>query len=347
MNEKMKTLKRENVIKVFNASLERNNTSRTVIAEDSHLSFVTVDKIVDALLDADILKQTNSSKSAVVLRKSRILLAKPHYWIAVYVLSDSEYSFHICDLSLRIIKSFSFVPEDTVFIDDNLSSFLKKTLSFAKAYVVPEYCCAAGILVPGEYDEPRDRVFNSSVSHLSAISIKSFFSPFSFGKLPYVVSVYSAFAKEIAKVGADKSTYCLFLNDGKVLGAYVTGVGSSIHIKDLGNIKSPSGRTLEALVKAVPHPDSLFVPLSEILFTLLHTVHITDITVCGNLYSSSGAVCSMLKKELSRYCERYSILSPEITAPDLLENSVRFISREIRDRWFSEEILGFDTDNDK
>ncbi len=329
--------KNDNLFKVFCASLDRRTTSRTAICEDTGLSFVTVDKAVNTLVDADILKQSLSSKSAAVQRRSRMLSVKSSYWIAVYAIFPKNYRFYICDLSLRCIKEYVYTPEDTIFIDDTLNDFLRRTSKFAQRNVNVEKCCASGILVMGDYNEEDDTVYSSPINHIRAIRVKKFFSRACFNTEPQVMSVYSAFANEVSRCSEqNRSTYSLFLSRYGIHASYITPTFVS-EIKDLSRLKASNNKTFERLVRVPPDPDDLFYDLCHLLYSLANSIPIDSITVCDSLYNNKEAVCSVMNNIMNSKYKDENI--PEILPVDLMEYAVKYISREIRERWFWEKIL--------
>ena len=74
------------------------------------------------------------------------------------------------------------------------------------------------------------------------------------------------------------------------------------------------------------------------LYMLISTVRVTKITVCDMLYSNPDTVCAVIKNiMIEKYSNRIPI--PKIEPTDISKDSIRFNSREIRNRWFFEKIL--------
>ena len=200
-------------------------------------------------------------------------------------------------------------------------------------------CCGTGILVPGIYDPEKDTVSMSPINHIGALNIKQFFTPYSFGCEPYILSSYSAFAGEIGRCAeSNQKFYCLFLGENTILSSYVTESYVS-DIKSLGVLKTANNKKFEKIVSRVPQPEDLFYDLCDHLFNIMNSISIDAIPVCDLLYNNAKAVSSVMKSILYHKFEFERIPISEIVPYELSENSVKFISREIRDRWFCEKIL--------
>ncbi|MBQ4067047.1 MAG: hypothetical protein IJD22_05335 [Clostridia bacterium] len=336
MYESLKKLNKDKLWTVFNAALERKNTTRTVIAEDTGLSFVTAGKIADALVECGIMKQSYSNKSALVKKHARLLSAKFLYWTGVYLITPQRFFFYICDLSFRVINTFSIKPEDSIFTDDVLRAFLKRTDKFIAKHAKTDKCCGIGILLPDEYDESSDKTVTSSLPHLKAVKIKKLFSGFTYSENIIVRTYYTSFSQEIHRsLDTNEQAYSLFLNKGCIKATYISGnYRESYTEMDLGGIKSSGGKSFSRLCRSAPDPTVFFPALSDTLRTLILTVPIKRIIVSGNLYSSIDAVKDVLTNYLSESCADYSVVIPKIISADLYALSVRSISREIRNSWF-------------
>lgn len=334
----MKSIKADTVKKVFLASLDRSSTSRTALSNDTGLSYVTVDRAVEFLLQENILKQSYSSKSAVIERRSRMLSPKLHHWIAVYEILPDRFSFYMVDIALRAFKSFSYKPEDSIFIDDLLRQLISKSCSFAKKFARTESCIGSAILLCGDYDPLTDKASASPIYHLPAVKIKEFFSENGFNSVIDVYSVYSAFAKaQRESITKDEAVYSLFFDKGSLHSSYILPNGT-IHIKDLSYLPISSGSTFARVMKMIPDPDLIFPDLCNMLYMLISTIRVTKITVCDMLYSNPDTVCAVIKNiMIEKYSNRIPI--PKIEPTDISKDSIRFISREIRNRWFFEKIL--------
>ena len=341
MFEGLRELKRDSVLKVFDAVIKRKNTSRTVISQDTGLSFVTVSKIIDSFIEEDIFKQSHTNKCAILKRKSRLISAKQKYWVGIFDIRSTMFSFSVFDLNSSCIKSISKEPEESIFIDDVLRRFIMSAEKFVQEQCYISSCCGIGVLVPGNYDPVTDKVTDSEIPHLGVIKIKEFFSNYTYGHIPYVASLYTSFANELSlTLPDDHSALTLFLDKNCVKTAYALPDRlGTLHVKDLGSLMATPFRRFSSVVRSVPDPDDLFPGLSEILYVLISTLNITDIIVAGYLYSEFSAVPPVLRDYLGRLCADNGATLPAISTADLMKSARKNISREMWRKWMLETVL--------
>ncbi len=342
MSVRFGKIKRDSIIKVYNTALDQVRTTRTVLSSMTDLSFVTVSKICDELLALNILKQSFTTDKAAV-RRSRVLSVKNKYYIGIYTLEPELFTFNICDLSLRILHTFSYIPSDDIFIDDAVKRFFKFASGFEKAKARNCICCGTGILVPGNYDPENDTVSSSPIPHFNSVHIGKLFSDKAFGTIPVIRSIYFAFCKEAQlEIDNDDRVLSLFINKGDLKSAYFTkNSDENTSLSDIGalSVSNTNEKSLNRLCKQSPDPSDLFPRLADIIFTLMNTVKVTRIILNGNLYTRMDAAASVLSKELSLLCNKRSVIPPAISNVNIREKAVKNIAREIRNLWFCEKIL--------
>ena len=340
MNEIFKNLRRDNIISIFNSSLDKVRTTRTELSEITNLSFVTVSKVSDALLDLGILKQSfTTDKSAS--RRSRVLSVKFKYWIGVYIFEPDIFTFNICNLSLRCIYIYRFYPDDDIFFDDCIKRFIISAEIFACEKVKTEYCCGTGILVPGEYNKTKDTVPQSPIRHFGSVFISDIFKGRTFGTKPVIFSLYRAYAEATRSLSSEEERIlCLFLNKEHLSCTYLRcGDNTPVHFSDFGILSPLGNTTLKKISSSVPDPQPFFTKLADIVFTLVNTVGVTKVTVDGSLYSRIDAVSKVLSDHLTFVCNKHSMIPPQVTVANVRENAMRYIAQRIRTEWFSEKIL--------
>lgn len=340
MNKIFGSIKKESVLAVYNMALENVKSSRTDLSRKTGLSFVTTGKIVDCLVDLKILRQTYT-RDPSQSRKSRLLFTKFHYWTGVYTIEKDLFTFNICDLSLRCMYTYEFIPEKTVFFDENIKKFLLRSNIFAKEKIKKLPCCGISILIDGDYDVKTDKVLNSTVSHINSIKLKETFTPFTYGNAPSVMSIYKAFSGEIKRtLTDDEFAYCIFLNKNRILSSYVyPTVTPYIPITHLGELDGIGRASLDGNAKLPPEPNNFFSRLTDIIYTMTHTVPITKIVVTGSLYDRISTVSAYIYKLLAdRFNCQYK-MPPDVIGLDIRKTSIKFISREMRDQWFVDVVL--------
>lgn len=341
MFEKLRGMKRDSVISVFNAVIDRKNTSRTVISEDTGLSYVTVGKIVDAFIEEDIFKQSFTNRCALLKRKSMLVSAKPKYWIGVYTIRSDKFTFSVYDMNSVCMRAFVHKPEESIFIDDLIRDFIIRVEKFVNEFFYISDCCGISVLVPGNYDPKTDRVTDSEISHLCTVRIKEFFSKYTFGHVPHVASLYTSFAMEISRtLPDDRCALTVFLDKNCIKTAYaVADRNGRMYVKDIGLLQATVARRFSSIVKVVPQPEPLFEGLSDLIFVLMNTLHITDIVIAGYLYKNFQAVPPVLLEYIEKLCAPERLPVPEIRTADLNTLAKDNISREMWRRWLLDTVL--------
>ena len=346
MGEHFGKIKKDSVIKVYNTVLDRVRSTRTELSSLTGLSYVTVSKICDGLLSLDILKQSFTTDRSAI-RRSRVISVKSKYWIGIYTFEPELFTFNICDLSLRIIHTFNYIPANDIFVDDTVNRFIKCAENFAKQKARNRICCGTGILVPGEYNYESDTVQASSIPHFNSIYLKKLFQGKTFDTLPTISSLYTSYSREIQKtLEKEDKILALYLNKGDLKCTYFDNhTSNNIHLNNMGILPcgDNSKKSLNVLCETPPDPSILFPRLADIIFTLMNTVKITKVTLNGNLYTRMDAAESVLKNNLHLICDQYSIIPPNINTINVRAYAIKNIAREIRNIWFTEKILEEDS----
>lgn len=339
MKEHFGTLRSENILKVFNTALDLKKTTRTDLEKRTGLSFVTVSKIVDALVEADILKQSYTT-DPIQTRKSRLINTKTYYWTGVYSFDSSLFKFSILDLSSRCIDEFTYVPSKELFIDDSVRDFLKKSVAFTKKVKKKHPCIGTAVLFCGFYDQENESVISSDIPHFRSVNIKQLISEYSFGTETYIRSVFNEYiCMKKEGLSDDNNIFSLFLNKGNILSSYITNSDNrTITLANTGMMEAYKSKSINKITAIPPEPTMFFERITDILFTLLHTVPISEITVCGNLYSRVDATAKVLQKHLLSKCEKVGIIAPMVTGEDMFTLAAQHISREIRTDWLKNII---------
>ncbi len=341
MNELFGNVKKASVLNVFYNSLSKTSTTRSALSDETGLSFVTTSKITDALVELGILKQSHTY-DRIQKRRSRVLSVKHNYWIGVYTISKDFYKFQILTLDLKCIHSFKFIPENSVFIDESIKMFFKRSELFALKHVKEHFCVGCAVLVPGKYDSELDSIIDSEIPHLNSARLSSTIQKYTFGKTPCISSVYTAYTDELKyNLVDDESVFALFLNQQSIKSAYVCSkTVSEIPVSNIGNLKSSSQKSLDSFTKNKPDPDLFFNDISEIIFTLYHTIPITKITLSGSLYSRLEDSAKVLQDYLTIKFNEIGKIPPPVSSIDCEKYAAISISREIRNNWFVKDIMG-------
>ena len=345
MNNIFDNVRSEHILSILNYILEHSPDSRVRIADATGLSFVTVGKVCDTLVDINILKQATTRDSRA-RRKTRLLYAKPFYWLGIYTIAKDRFRFNIFDLSLKCVRTYTYIPEDSVFADSQLCDFFRSASEFAIFHKFKsDRCIATAVMVPGEYSAYRDRATCDFFPHLDSIRLKETLREYSFGTEPSVVTESSVSISAIRNELSDgQNVFALFLNKGCIQGAYITpDTLPHSSLADTGLIKGRDNLTLNTVSRITPDPDKFFESLSDVIFTLSNTVPLSKIIVCGNIYSDINCCATVLHDALFDKYSSFGLIPPDVLPYDPNKISEKAISREIRNRWFCREILKEDS----
>ncbi len=333
--------KADTVYSIFKASLSTDKTTRTEISNSTALSFVTVSKVVDHLIDQNILKQTYTNDKCAK-RRSNILSVKQYHWIAVYHLSPDKFTFSAYDLSLTPIASFAQSTDRSIFIDDCLNSFIRDSHSFMKNQKLhTERCIGTGVIVPGIYDKDNDKISADADTHLNGIHIREFFTDSIFADRLIILNECNALANSVQNgMTRDDRILTVFLHKYAFLTGYIADrEAETTDIKNFGILKTANGKSIKDAALRSLDTDTVFEELSKILMTLISTIPITKITICSSIYANSESVTEMIRKMLWKSCEEYLIMPPEVMHGECVDLSGKGIASAIRKDWFFADLL--------
>ena len=109
-------------------------------------------------------------------------------------------------------------------------------------------------------------------------------------------------------------------------------------ISDLGSLPVSDNKTISDCISGVPDPHTFFKILASVVYVVLHTAPVSEITVSGNLFSRLDAVGPVFSRELLTICEKSWYIPPRITVTDHIPQAVRYLGNNIRTTWFSSYI---------
>lgn len=150
--------------------LGKNGSSdRKTIAEGTSLSYITVTKAMEDLLDIGLITESKHGKSFYYALSSKL------YFIVFTINSDS-FLMTLCDISGTVKDRISYNPNDMYFYDENLSFFLKDSSVIMKRRHKNIKLIGASVLLPDDTSK-----FHGTKSILAdkdrlSLLIKSYFN---------------------------------------------------------------------------------------------------------------------------------------------------------------------------
>jgi len=141
-------IKINNFFTVCDAIAANNTPTRKFIAEESGLSYPTVSKTLETLLDLGVLKEKTDGKSYIYRFNDKFLFA----------VADLRESFRMTftDLGGCNKYSFNFKEDDSFFYDEKLSLFLRDASFMAKRRFPKNTIIGVSVILPSIIDKRRD-----------------------------------------------------------------------------------------------------------------------------------------------------------------------------------------------
>lgn len=167
----LSTIKKESVDHIFRVIAENEQVSRAAIAQATSLSLMTVGKVVDALLEHDVIVQTKESKNAAG-RKAGLVRLNAEKFCVILDLTSLRFSLTVIDVTLHVLDKMEYEYSEDFYYEENIYLFLKNVKIFALRRLEWSNCIGVGVCVPGKYNEMLDTVEDSRIPELSTIHIR-------------------------------------------------------------------------------------------------------------------------------------------------------------------------------
>ena len=172
------SIKIQNKRLIIKEIMKKRLVSRNGIASELGLSVVTVSKIVQEIMDSDIIEEVKDVSSTVG-RKANLLrfIAEARKMVALD-LSSRKFSFSIIGLGLDIESTYFHKYKKNMSYESNLHEFLSYARDFILKNGLEEKIVGVGVSVPGAYNKSEDRVICTKIRELPKIRLKGVFSQY-------------------------------------------------------------------------------------------------------------------------------------------------------------------------
>ena len=168
----LSSIKKESVRAIFQAITEKDKISRAEIAEITGLSLMTVGKVVDALLERNVICQSKESKNAAG-RKAGLVSLSTKKFLMVIDITTRNFSMIVMDFALGVVDRVSYDYNSDFYSEENFYLFMKNVKLFMLRKLDMDDCIGIGVLLPGTYDPETDLVETTRVPELSGTHIRS------------------------------------------------------------------------------------------------------------------------------------------------------------------------------
>ena len=186
-NNFLKNIKFTSIKAILSCIASSKNISRAQISEKTNLSVVTVGKIVDALIDLNIVRQTKAPRPASGRRAGVLNINKQKY-VIIFDLTEYNFKATALDLTLNRIDSFDFKYDNLTTFTENLTSFIRKSKAVFYKKFTEENCIGIGCSVHGIYDKEADSVRSPHIPEIVMVPVRSLFEEHFPGNILHIES---------------------------------------------------------------------------------------------------------------------------------------------------------------
>lgn len=343
----LKSIKWESVNAIFSTIAEADIISRAEIADATGLSLVTVGKVVDALLERNILHQEKEVRAAAG-RRAGLLTLNANRFAIVLDLSCKDFRLSVIDLRLQLVEKLKYHYKAERFYEENLRSFLYETSVYLKKRYEMKNCFGIGVCTPGSYDPETDRADYSRIPEIKNIPLRRIISEYLPRQTIYLdASENMAALSNISEVPdyRHKTIVYLFLSEEVASGAIVVN-GEFLHgckrqTCDLGGIRLPGDVSYLTALRSAKTIDA-FIPVTAPLVHLLIQILAPSAILmeCETVREEREKVVPLLRDTL---CQKYRY-EPD-TLPELIGTCCKFrhahrgIARTLREMWLDKYII--------
>lgn len=310
--------KTKNFFAICNSIASNHECTRNSLAQTAHLSYPTVSKTVEHLLDIGIITERQSGKSYVYSFNKR-------YYIAVADLRGKFYM-AFTDLGGHELSRMAHKESGAFFYDEKLSMFLRDSSIIGKRSFPKGYLCGVSVILPSIDDRYRDtRGILSSEARLKAL-VSSYFKTQNVCISPAVDAVIEMLSdtKSLVIMKEPSSVICRVIG----YGCDNTGILKSVSTVSLGKCSSSDELAAEIACAVgnlcdLLRPEAIYVD-GECMFsasafprkfkTALASFNCVDSESLPPIFHTSGTLavsagarlvrCAMIKNKIDSSKER-------------------------------------------
>ena len=314
-------------------------TSRAEVAAETGLSLMTVGKVVDLLLDADILVQQKEERISAGRRAGLLSLNRQRYCM-VLDLSESAFRRNIIDITLSSTDISTFKYDRNFYYDQNLYLFLKQTKEYLDEHPELDDNFGVGITIPGIYIADEDRITRSKIPELDHIPIKATAERI-LGR-PVSLIMKNVEAAAISNVTnyidyRDRVIIYMFMGesvDGAVCRYGEITKGAHSFECDFGRMILRYGEPLEDRIRACTNDYMMADELSSAVYNIITILDPDAFIIESDLPREPGIFLDAIKESLTDMFKLPPERMPHFTAGgSSLRHCARGAAMTLRDRW--------------
>lgn len=254
------SMKEQSIVSVFRSIEQRDGETRNEISAHTGRSVVTVCKMVDLLLEHNLVTEEKNTSSVVGRKAHHLRIRAKAKTILILDITKKRFSARVLYLNCEeAIPRFRYAYEEKISLEENLRSFLNQVRAYAiYENGLEERMIGIGVVVPGPYLKKRDIVINKRLWELSDIKLRALIeSCFPEKHIVIEEDVKLAGLHSVGVTGEHKSrTYFYAYIDEGVGGSIIRNgmidPGAYSFAGDFGQLMISPGKTVEEEI-AIPH----------------------------------------------------------------------------------------------
>lgn len=338
-NNILKSVKNESIKKIFNAVASKSLISRLEIAKATDLSLMTVGKVIDSLLNLEILTQELELKGNVGRRAGLLSLNTIHYAIVID-LTERAFTLSVIDLSLRLVDNMTYTYNKSLYYDDNLYLFLKSAAVYINRRRDKDKMIGIGITVPGIYLSAEDKVISTKVPELNTIPIKQIFEELLGQKVSVIMkNVKAAAISGIGMIPEHEKRVIVYMYMGESVDGAVYSQGRFIkgaHDSecDFGRMILRYGEKLENRIQTSRSDEAIANELSSAVYNIVTILDPDAFIIESALPREPDFIVDQIKNALvTEYGLQESRIPEFFACGSNFKHSVRGLGILMRDSW--------------
>lgn len=346
------SIKHENIKNVFKAIINHGDKmSRAEIADKTDLSIMTVGKIVEALINCEIINQYKEVKDSAG-RKAGLVKLNVNRMSVILDLTTYDFAITVVDFSMNPYDKIVY-PYDAEFSYlENLCIFLKNVkIYFDKKFGTETSYYGMGVILPGYYNSENDSVVYDRIPELEHIKIKSTIKDITGYTPVHIDSDIDAVTRSIVDnecyksfeyveniiiyMGICKSNILksAIIFDGKVIHGVTNQAGN------IGDIYVDNDIKLKTIIEKSNKFDDCINEFCHILYNVINFINPNILLIeCDSI-----KLCTELDNKIRnclthKYKLRCDMLPEIVIANDDIKHSHRGLAIKLRDIWFESKM---------
>jgi Transcriptional regulator/sugar kinase len=350
-NINLRSIKCESIKAIFNSITSADKISRADISAQTGLSLMTVGKVVDALLNLNIICQSKEVKSIAGRKAGLININKDHFCV-ILDLTSKNFVMIVIDIHLGVVDKMKYAYDTNSFYEDNFYIFLKNVQTYLNKKLNMDNCVGIGISLPGAYIPEKDVMLNSRIPDLLDLNIKKIVSGIiKHAEIFIESSVNVAALSNITRIPdhEEKNILYWFIGEDNIGGAVVVngeilhgahhGAGDFSRIIVSEKKGDLSGCSLEAAIKKANTIEDAALDLAKAIANVMRVIDPHIIILECELYNNTEYLIELINKDLVLKMNINSANLPEfMTGGCKFRHSHRGLALKLREKWLDKII---------